>query len=71
RERLLRALGVLGAHASVETVGAALAERSALDIEESVYAAGGLAVALRTPEQWAAHPQAAAVAARPLVERER
>ncbi|MEV7129590.1 CoA transferase [Streptomyces sp. NPDC093260] len=70
RERLLRALGIAGARASAETVGAALAERSAHDIEESVYAAGGLAVALRTPEQWAAHPQAA-VATRPLVERER
>jgi crotonobetainyl-CoA:carnitine CoA-transferase CaiB-like acyl-CoA transferase len=36
-----------------------------------VYAAGGLAVALRTPEEWAAHEQAAAVAGRPLVERGR
>ncbi|MFK4103098.1 CoA transferase [Streptomyces sp. NPDC019531] len=65
RARLLDALGVPDDVAAVE---AALAERSALDIEETVYAAGGLAVALRSPEGWAAHPQAAEVARRPLVE---
>ena len=68
RARLLDALGVPDDVAAVE---AALAERSALDVEEAVYAAGGLAVALRSPEEWAAHPQAAEVAKRPLVERER
>ncbi|MDL2076680.1 CoA transferase [Streptomyces sp. GXMU-J15] len=66
RERLLSALGV--SEADVER---ALAERSALEVEEAVYAAGGLAVAVRTAEEWAAHPQAAEVARRPLVERER
>jgi len=55
----------------VDAVAAALAERSAFDVEEAVYAAGGLAVALRTPQEWAAHPQGAAVAALPLVERAR
>ncbi|MDH6520024.1 crotonobetainyl-CoA:carnitine CoA-transferase CaiB-like acyl-CoA transferase [Streptomyces sp. SAI-135] len=68
RARLLDALGVPEDTAAVE---AALAERSALDVEEAVYAAGGLAVALRSPAQWAAHPQAAEVAKRPLVERGR
>ncbi|MFI8068289.1 CoA transferase [Streptomyces sp. NPDC086033] len=68
RARLLRTLGVPEDPAAVE---AALAERSALDVEEAVYAAGGLAVALRSPEEWAAHPQAAEVAKRPLVERGR
>ncbi|MFG2130058.1 CoA transferase [Streptomyces sp. NPDC048751] len=68
RARLLRALDVPEDVAAVEW---ALAERSALEVEETVYAAGGLAVALRTPEEWAAHPQGVAVAARPLVERER
>ncbi|MFC8363680.1 CoA transferase [Streptomyces griseorubiginosus] len=68
RARLLDALGIPDDPAAVET---ALAERSALDIEETVYAAGGLAVALRSPEEWAAHPQAAEVAKRPLVERRR
>ncbi|MFF3348084.1 CoA transferase [Streptomyces sp. NPDC002779] len=65
RERLLAALG------RPDSVEAALAERSAADVEEAVYAAGGLAVAVRTPGEWAAHPQARAVAGRPLVERER
>lgn len=69
RARLLGALGVPDDAAAVAAVETALAERSALDVEEAVYAAGGLAVALRTPEEWAAHEQAAAVAARPLVER--
>ncbi|MER6424797.1 CoA transferase [Streptomyces sp. NPDC001137] len=68
RARLLNALGVPDDVAAVE---AALAERSALEVEETVYAAGGLAVALRTPQEWAAHEQAVEVAARPLVERAR
>ncbi|WLW56079.1 CoA transferase [Streptomyces sp. YU58] len=66
-----RLLDVLGVPPDVAAVEAALAERPALEVEEAVYAAGGLAVALRTPEEWAAHEQAAAVAGRPLVERER
>ncbi|MGW9027875.1 CoA transferase [Streptomyces sp. NPDC055722] len=70
RERLLATLG-LAADASVETVAAALSERSAVEVEESVYAAGGLAIALRTPQEWAAHEQGHAVAAHPLVGRER
>ena len=68
RARLLAALDVPG---DPDAVAAALAERSAREAEEAVYAAGGLAVALRTPEEWAAHPQGAEVAKRPLVERER
>ncbi|MGW4734524.1 CoA transferase [Streptomyces shenzhenensis] len=68
RRRLLGALE-LPADAAVERVAAALAERSATDVEERVYAAGGLAVALRTPAQWAAHEQAAEVSRRPLAER--
>jgi crotonobetainyl-CoA:carnitine CoA-transferase CaiB-like acyl-CoA transferase len=66
RQRLLSALGV-----REDEVEAALAERSAREVEETVYAAGGLAVAVRTPGEWAGHPQAAEVAQRPLVERER
>ncbi|MGW4289438.1 CoA transferase [Streptomyces sp. NPDC004673] len=68
RLRLLDALG-LPDGATPEDVERLLLERSALEIEETVYAAGGLAVALRTPGQWAAHPQAAEVVQRPLVER--
>jgi crotonobetainyl-CoA:carnitine CoA-transferase CaiB-like acyl-CoA transferase len=70
RERLLDALKLPG-DASVDAVAEVLAERSAREVEETVYGAGGLAVALRTAEEWAAHAQGAAVAGRPLVERER
>ncbi|WP_225100763.1 CoA transferase [Streptomyces sp. CoH27] len=70
RARLLGALG-LPADASAQDTAARLAERPALEVEEAVYGAGGLAVALRGPKEWAATGQAAEVAARPLVERER
>ncbi|MEU8793092.1 CoA transferase [Streptomyces sp. NPDC048643] len=68
RARLLAALGLTD-DATVEDVAAVLAERPAREVEETVYAAGGLAVALRTPEEWAGHAQGRAVAARPLIER--
>ncbi|MGW1958173.1 CoA transferase [Streptomyces sp. NPDC001920] len=68
RARLLAALDL--PKEDPQAVAAALAQRSAGEVEETVYAAGGLAVALRTPEEWAAHEQAAEVARRPLVERE-
>ncbi|MHA5053072.1 CoA transferase [Streptomyces sp. SD15] len=70
RARLLSALGLPG-DASVDTVAAHLAERSAVDVEDTVYAAGGLAVALRTAKEWAAHEQGAAVAQKPLLTSER
>ncbi|MEV4338720.1 CoA transferase [Streptomyces sp. NPDC049590] len=70
RARLLGALGLPG-DAPAERVAGRLAGCSALEVEEAVARAGGLAVALRTPEQWRAHAQAAEVAARPLAERER
>ncbi|MFI1370412.1 CoA transferase [Streptomyces longwoodensis] len=68
RARLLHALDVPEDPAAVES---ALRDRPALEVEEAVYGAGGLAVALRTPAEWAAHDQAAALATRPLVERVR
>ncbi|MEV6763299.1 CoA transferase [Streptomyces sp. NPDC051105] len=70
RARLLAGLG-LPEGASTEDVAARIAERPALAVETAVYSAGGLAVALRSPGEWAAHEQAAEVAARPLVERGR
>ncbi|MFI1069698.1 CoA transferase [Streptomyces puniciscabiei] len=70
RARLLGALG-LPADASPQAVAGLLAGRSAVEVEGAVCGAGGLAVALRTPTEWAATEQAAEVAARPLVERER
>lgn len=66
RARLLTALG-LPQDSGPQAVAAVLATRGAQEVEESVYAAGGLAVAARTRQEWAAHPQGAAAAARPLV----
>ncbi|MEU1226043.1 CoA transferase [Streptomyces sp. NPDC005828] len=73
---LLAALGVPDSGSdsgsgSVEAVAAAIGERKAVEVETAVYAAGGLAVALRTPEEWAAGEQGREVAARPLLTRER
>ncbi|MFI1812987.1 CoA transferase [Streptomyces sp. NPDC020422] len=65
---LLAALDVAD---SVEAVAEAIAERKAVEVETLVYGAGGLAVALRTPEEWAASEQGREVAARPLLTRER
>ncbi|MFF8376799.1 CoA transferase [Streptomyces sp. NPDC015661] len=72
RAALLAALGVADSGSgSVEAVAAAIGERKAVEVETAVYAAGGLAVALRTPEEWAATEQGREVAARPLLTRER
>ncbi|MFI9719707.1 CoA transferase [Streptomyces sp. NPDC052396] len=72
RARLTEALGLAAMApddegALVERVAAELAGRRAAEVEETVFAAGGLAVAARTPEEWAAHPQGAEVARRPLL----
>lgn len=69
RARLLSALGLPG-DASVDAVSGRLAERSAVEVEDTVCGAGGLAFALRTAKEWAAHEQGAAVARRPLLSRE-
>ncbi|MFD5428711.1 CoA transferase [Streptomyces sp. NPDC127084] len=66
RAALLTALGT-----TEDGVESAIAERSALDVEDAVYQAGGLAVALRTPGEWAAHPQGALAARQPLLTRDR
>lgn len=70
RAALLSALGLDGGGegAAPDTrVAAEMAQRKATEVEESVFAADGLAVAVRTPAQWAAHPQRAAVTSAPLV----
>ncbi|MEW2634438.1 CoA transferase [Streptomyces sp. NPDC048389] len=70
RARLLNALSLppdAGVEAAAETIGAC----RALDVEENVYAAGGLAVAVRDRDTWARHPQGAAAAGRPLLSVER
>ncbi|MFF4650651.1 CoA transferase [Streptomyces sp. NPDC001380] len=72
RERLLAALGVPGSAADpAAAVAAAVAGRPAEETARLVTDAGGLAVAVRTPQEWAAHPQGAAAAALPLLTLER
>jgi CoA-transferase family III len=66
RAAALRALE-LPPGADRAVVAGAVEERTALDVEDAVHQAGGAAGALRSREEWAAHPQSAAVAARPLV----
>ncbi len=64
RDALLAALGVGDDAGSLE---AAIAEQGAADIESRVVAAGGVAAAVRSLEQWRVHPQGQAVAAEPLI----
>lgn len=74
RARLLGTLGLPADTAddpAVDAVAASFAGRRAAEIEETVYAAGGLAVAARTPGEWAADPRRVALRGVPLVERER
>ncbi|MEU6119725.1 CoA transferase [Streptomyces sp. NPDC047117] len=66
RDRLLAALG-LPESAGPEALAAELAGRSAAETEAAVYAAGGLAVAVRDGKEWGEGPQGAAVARRPLL----
>jgi crotonobetainyl-CoA:carnitine CoA-transferase CaiB-like acyl-CoA transferase len=66
RARLLAALE-LPVDADRDAVVERLSALDALEVEERVRAHQGIAVAVRTPEQWAAHPQSAAAAALPLV----
>lgn len=74
RARLLGTLGLPADTAddlAVDAVAASFAGRRASEIEQTVYAAGGLAVAARTPGEWAADPRGVALRGVPLVERER
>lgn len=74
RARLLGTLGLPADTAddvAVAAVAASFAGRRASVIEQTVYAAGGLAVAARTPGEWAADPRRVALSGVPLVERER
>lgn len=64
-EALLRAVGAAD-DASLE---AAIAVRPAEQVEADVFAAGGVAAAVRTPARWRADPAGAAVASEPLVAR--
>ena len=62
------ALGVLGVAEDRDAVARAVATWHAADLEEAIIAAKGAGGMVRTPAEWAAHPQAAAIAALPLIE---
>lgn len=66
RLRLLGALG-LDEQTTPARFAAVLAERDSIDVEQKLADAGAVGVAVRAPDVWAAHPQAAAVAELPLV----
>jgi crotonobetainyl-CoA:carnitine CoA-transferase CaiB-like acyl-CoA transferase len=62
------ALGVLGVPEDREAVRRAVAKWDALELEEAIIAAKGAGGMVRTMEEWAKHPQAAAIASLPLLE---
>jgi crotonobetainyl-CoA:carnitine CoA-transferase CaiB-like acyl-CoA transferase len=62
------ALGVLGVPEDREAVRKAVAGWDALELEEAIIAAKGAGGMVRTMDEWARHPQAAAVASLPLLE---
>lgn len=62
------ALTVLGAPQEREAAMRASATWDGLRLEDAIHAAGGCAGLARSAREWALHPQAAAVAAQPLLE---
>jgi crotonobetainyl-CoA:carnitine CoA-transferase CaiB-like acyl-CoA transferase len=62
------ALSVLGVAEHRDAVAAAVATWDAADLEEAIIAANGAGGMARTQAEWADHPQAAAIAALPLLE---
>jgi crotonobetainyl-CoA:carnitine CoA-transferase CaiB-like acyl-CoA transferase len=62
------ALSVLGVAEDREAVRNAVAQWDALELEEAIIAAKGAGGMVRTMEEWARHPQAAAIASLPLLE---
>ena len=62
------ALRVLGVAEDREAVRRAVAKWDALELEEAIIAANGAGGMVRTMEEWAKHPQAAAIASLPLME---
>jgi hypothetical protein len=67
REHLL---SVLGVSAEPDAVAEAVSRWPAVDLENAIFAAGGCAAAVRTADEWRAHPQGALVNAMPLLELE-
>src|SRR5258706_11606940 len=62
------ALSVLGVPEDREAVRKAVAQWDALELEEAIIAAKGAGGMVRTMDEWAKHPQAAAIASLPLME---
>ena len=65
------ALRVLGVEAVRESVARAVAAWQAEALETAVVDEGGCAAVMRSPAEWAKHPQGAAVAREPLVDGEK
>ena len=59
---------MLGVEEDGEAVRRAVARWDALELEEAIIAAKGAGGMVRSMEEWAMHPQAAAVASLPLLE---
>jgi crotonobetainyl-CoA:carnitine CoA-transferase CaiB-like acyl-CoA transferase len=62
------ALSVLGVPEDREAVRQAVSTWDALELEEAIIAAKGAGGMVRTRDEWAKHPQAAAIATLPLME---
>jgi crotonobetainyl-CoA:carnitine CoA-transferase CaiB-like acyl-CoA transferase len=62
------ALSVLGVAEDRDAVARAVLNWNAADLEEAIIAAKGAGGMVRTKAEWARHPQAAAIAALPLME---
>jgi crotonobetainyl-CoA:carnitine CoA-transferase CaiB-like acyl-CoA transferase len=62
------ALKVLGVPEDRAAVAKAVAQWNALELEEAIIAAKGAGGMVRTMDEWAKHPQAAAIASLPLME---
>ncbi|WP_436789232.1 CoA transferase [Yinghuangia sp. YIM S10712] len=72
REALFRALAITGTPADpAEAVALALLALPTADAEKRVRAAGGLAFAVREPDEWRAHPHGSMLADAPLLTRRR
>jgi crotonobetainyl-CoA:carnitine CoA-transferase CaiB-like acyl-CoA transferase len=62
------ALSVLGVPEDRDAVARAVLDWNAADLEEAIIAAKGAGGMVRTKAEWATHPQAAAIAALPVME---
>jgi crotonobetainyl-CoA:carnitine CoA-transferase CaiB-like acyl-CoA transferase len=60
-------LAVLGTGPEVQEVEKVLGGLRAVEVEEATFAAGAVAAAVRTPDEWNDHAQGRAIAAEPLI----